>query len=585
MITRQRSPVRQLRFARLRDLPLSVQFLLLFVVSVVIPLSVGTVVSFQELNEQMTERVLSIQQATLNQIGRNTDQLIEQTVNLTNYLALSQDIAGFLDADLSRMSDYERFVAYEQLTDVFTRVGASFVTERVFIVITNFEDNTHASWQHWNQDFRRLQMQSWFPESVEGQQANINVVGFVDNFIDAEQLDTLFLVYRILIDADDRSPKGVVFVALPADAVLRVLSVEREFESMSRVIISADGERLVALESPHESGPSGGSVTVSYHLNRGDLTLVERIDEREILSEVRSTQLQLLLVVLGVFFAFSSIGLLVSSAITRRIRGLARAAESIQRDALDVPVATDALDEMGDLSRSIDAMMKRIALLVDTVYEEQKDLRRLELELLQNQMHPHFLFNALHSIQTMATLSRAPNVAEMTGALTTVLYYAVRSSDERIPLSEELSILESYVLIQKMRWADAFDFDADVPQQLQRAEVPKFILQPLVENSIRHGFRGRTAAGSITVSAREASGILTILVRDNGAGFPNGSTEKIEQIVSGAERSVGLHNVHRRIQLTYGTSYGVTVGRPDSGAEVSLSMPCVLRPSDPEAQG
>lgn len=585
MKTPHDSRLRPLRSPRLRDLPLSVQFLLLFVVSVVIPLSVGTVVSFQALNEQMTERVLSIQQATLSQIGRNTDQLIEQTVNLTNYLALSQDIAGFLDADLAEMSDYERFVAYGQLTDVFARVGASFVTERVFIIISNFNGNTHASWQHWNQDFRRLQTQSWFPESVEAQQANINVVGFVDNFIDAEQLDALFLVYRILIDADDRSPKGIVFVALPADEVLRLLSVEREFESMSRAIISADGERLVALESPQTPRSVGSSVTVSYRLNRGDLTLVERIDEREILSEVRATQLQLLLVVLVVFFTFSSIGLLVSSAITRRIRSLARAAESIQRDALDVPVATDALDEMGDLSRSIEAMMKRIALLVDTVYEEQKDLRRLELELLQNQMHPHFLFNALHSIRTMATLSRAPNVAEMTGALTTVLYYAVRSSDERIPLSEELSILESYVLIQKMRWADAFDFDTDVPHELQRVEVPKFILQPIVENSIRHGFRGRTAAGSIRVSAREASGILTIVVRDNGAGFPKGSTGGIEQIVSGGERSVGLNNVNRRIQLMYGTSYGVTVGCPDSGAEVLLSMPCVLRAADPEAQG
>lgn len=580
MNTSHDTPAWQFRFPRLRDLRLSVQFLLLFIVSVVIPLSLGTVLAFQELNEQMTERVLSIQQATLNQIGRNTDQLIEQTVNLTNYLALSQDISGFLDADLSEMSDYERFLAYQQLSDVFTRVGASFVTERVFIIISNFEDNTHASWQHWNQDFRRLQTQPWFPESFVGRHANINIVGFIDNFIDAEQLETLFLVYRVLIDVDERSPKGIVFVALPGEEVLRVLSVEREFESMSRAIVSADGERLVALESPQEPEHPGKSVTVSYRLKRGDLTLVETIDEREILSEVRSTQLQLLVVVLVVFGAFTSIGLVLSSAITRRIRSLAHAAESVQRDALDVPVATDALDEMGDLSRSIDAMMKRIAILVDTVYDEQKDLRRLELELLHNQMHPHFLFNALHSIQTMATLSRAPNVAEMTGALTTVLYYAVRSSDECIPLYEELSILESYVLIQKMRWADAFDFDTDVPRELLRAEVPKFILQPLVENSIRHGFRGRTAAGSIRVSAREESGLLMLVVRDNGAGFPPGGIEKSE---SSGERSVGLVNVNRRIQLMYGTSYGVSTGHPETGAEVSLSMPCVLRAADPEA--
>ncbi|TVQ28429.1 MAG: HAMP domain-containing protein [Spirochaetaceae bacterium] len=558
------------RLPRLRDVPLSVQFLLLFVVSVVIPLSFGTVLSFQELNEQMSDRVQSIRQATLNQIGRNTDQLIEQTVNLTNYLVLSSSITDFLDADLDGMTDYELFRTYSQLTDVFTRVGASFVTERVFIIISNFDGNTHASWQHWNQDFRRLQALPWFPEPPDGTTANINVVGFVDNFVEAERLDTLFLVYRIILDPVDRSPKGIVLVALPGNEVLRVLSVERSFDSTSRAILSADGERLVALEPRIGAPESDRQLTITYRLNRGGLTLVESIDEGEILSEVRSTQLRLLLVILGVLIAFSGVGLVVSSAITRRIRELAEAAERIQRDTLDVPVATDAQDELGNLSRSIDAMMQRIRDLVATVYEEQADLRRLELELLQNQMHPHFLFNALHSIQTMATLSRAPNVADMTGALTNVLYYAVRSSDEAIPLSEELSILESYVLIQKMRWADAFEFEAYVAETLLEASVPKFILQPLVENSIRHGFRGRTAAGKVTVHAMVEEGTLFLSVRDNGAGF---STDVALHPQATGERSVGLANVSRRIQLMYGSAYGVSVMPVRDGAKVVLRLP------------
>lgn len=568
------------RFLRAHDVPLSIQFFMVFVVSVVVPLSLGTVLSFQALNEQMTERVRSIRQATLNQIGRNTDQLIEQTVNLTNYLVLSSDISDFLDADLSSMTDYELFNTYMEVSEVFASVGASFVTERVFIVVSNFEGNTHASWQHWNQDFGRLKAQSWFPNSLEGTSATINVVGFVENFIESERHDSLFLVYRTILDPMDRSRKGIVFVTLPGNEVIRVLSVEREFESTSRAIFSADGERLVALEPLDDAVNSGRRITATYQLNRGGLTLAESIDEREILAEIRATQLRLLLVVLGVFATFGSVGLIMSRSIAGRIRGLAAAAESVYRDNLDLPVATDARDELGGLSRSIESMMHRIRDLVATVYEEQSDLRRLELELLQNQMHPHFLFNALHSIQTMATLSRAPNVAEMTGALTNVLYHAVRNSEECISLFEEISILESYVLLQKMRWADAFEYVAEIPEGLSNAKVPKFVLQPLVENSIRHGFRGRTATGRIIVYAHLEGDTLCLIVRDNGAGFSEEALSQWlmserEQAKGDAIRSVGLANVSRRIQLMYGEQYGLTVQHVSSGAEVTLRMPYV----------
>ncbi len=569
------------RTPRLSDVPLSIQFLIVFVVSIVMPLLFGSVLSFQALNEQMTQRVQSIRQANLNQIGRNTDQLIEQTVNLTNYLVLSTDIADFLDADLGSMTDYQIFQTYTEMTSVFTRVGASFVAERVFMIISNFDGNSDASWAHWNQDFNRMQEAPWFPASLEEVSANINVVGFVDNFVESERLDSLFLVYRVILDPIDRRRKGMVFVALPGHEVLRVLSVEREFDSTSRAIVSADGERLVALEPLDDARSSGRRITATYQLNRGGLTLVESIDEREVLSEVRAIQLRLLYVVLGVFAAFSGFGLIVSRSITGRIRRLAAAAESVQRDTLNMPVATDARDELGVLSRSIQTMMHRIRDLVATVYKEQADLRRFELELLQNQMHPHFLFNALHSIQTMATLSRAPNVAELTGALTNVLYHAVRSSDECIPLSEELSILESYVLIQKMRWADAFEYVAEVPEELFAAKVPKFVLQPLVENSIRHGFRGRTAAGRITLSGTVDGDTLCLTVKDNGAGFSDEafsqwSLSGDEQDATGGERSVGLANVSRRIQLMYGEQFGLTVMRVKTGAEVMIRMPYVV---------
>jgi two-component system, LytTR family, sensor kinase len=198
------------------------------------------------------------------------------------------------------------------------------------------------------------------------------------------------------------------------------------------------------------------------------------------------------------------------------------------------------------------------------VSELKSSLTHARLEVLRNELQPHFLFNALHSISTL--MHRNVEAAdEMIAQLGDLLRLSLeRKSVQEAPLREELAVLAPYLSILRIRFGDRLSIGVDVDPTLLEATVPLFLLQPLVENAIRHGIDRRAGAGRIEIRARSVDDSIEIRVADDGAGLTQ----------NGFREGIGLSNIRLRLEQLYGARGSMSLnGNPDSGTEVAVKIP------------
>jgi two-component system, sensor histidine kinase YesM len=219
--------------------------------------------------------------------------------------------------------------------------------------------------------------------------------------------------------------------------------------------------------------------------------------------------------------------------------------------------------------------------LINLVYVEQKKKREAELQVLQAQIKPHFLYNTLDTIQWMAQEYKADDIIRMIGALTNLFRIGLNRGFEWIPLRDEIKHAESYMIIQMSRYTDKLDYEVDIPDNIKSYYVLKLILQPLIENAIYHGIKARYGKGKITVSAELVHDTIRFRIVDDGVGIPPHKLEEINRVLReeekrGSGNGFGLFNVNERIKLTYGKSYGIKIfSEAGKGTIVELVHPLV----------
>ena len=194
-----------------------------------------------------------------------------------------------------------------------------------------------------------------------------------------------------------------------------------------------------------------------------------------------------------------------------------------------------------------------------------------ELVALQCQLNPHFLFNTLNTLKWIATLNHVTPVSHGIDALSSLLQSTLIKKDELIPFDDELRNLKNYCDIQQLRYAGRFEMEYQIEDAAGYWTVPRFILQPLVENSILHGTADEDDFVTITVRATVSENLLTIHISDTGCGFdPSAIKEKNSERFSG----IGLSNVDERMRLHYGNEYGLTIeSAPGTGTQCILRIP------------
>ena len=238
---------------------------------------------------------------------------------------------------------------------------------------------------------------------------------------------------------------------------------------------------------------------------------------------------------------------------------------------LDEHIEVRRQDEFGRIQMAFNGMVDQLSTLLESVKREEREKRLAELDFLQAQINPHFIYNTLSSIRFLLEMDKVQEAGEMVFYFSKLLRQTLSRSDEFIPLGEELEMLECYVDLQRLRYPETFRYSCEVDRSLWGNTLPKLLLQPVVENSIFHGVGQHQI--HIRVRGWLEGDALILQVEDDGVGI---SKDKIEQVMNKDLQinRVGLKNVQDRIRLNYGPEYGLTIaGRKAGGTVVTFRLP------------
>lgn len=323
---------------------------------------------------------------------------------------------------------------------------------------------------------------------------------------------------------------------------------------------------------------------ITYPLGQYGWTITQVLSEQAYQSQQQIYVLLIAAIVLFIILSGILLYVLLNRMINRPVGRLQDKITAIAGGDFTRDPSIEWQDEFGAIGKGINQMSENVVSLMDKKVEDEKQKKDLEYQILQSQINPHFLYNTLNSIKWMATIQGASGIGEMTTALARLLKNISKGTTARIPLKEELELVNDYFLIQQYRYGGSIALECQIADEsLYRCLIHRFTLQPIVENALFHGIEPKGCAGKIAICARRETGadgreLAVISVTDNGVGM---TEETIRQVLSGDAapsadffRHVGINNVNRRIQFDYGEEYGITItSEPGTYTTMRIVLP------------
>lgn len=313
------------------------------------------------------------------------------------------------------------------------------------------------------------------------------------------------------------------------------------------------------------------SVSAVYNEETGWILLQYRLNS-QIYFEMVPDMLKIIGILSLLWFALLAVGIFVVNQVSRPVRLLSEVMGNVgqirQGEVLLIDEKQNIWeDEMGLLIRSYNAMAQRINENIIRSYLSELEQKRTELKMLQFQINPHFLYNALNTISAIAILENVDNIPQIANSLSEMFRYNIRGSNV-VSVRDEIEQTENYLRVQKIRFPDRFDIRIQVPEDVLACNTVKFVLQPVVENSIQHGFSEKRKKDCMRITGQKEGDTIRLCVEDDGVGIP---PEKVREMnkrfrksgvvseLTENAKSIGLSNVNARIKYFYGEEYGIQV--------------------------
>ena len=300
-------------------------------------------------------------------------------------------------------------------------------------------------------------------------------------------------------------------------------------------------------------------------------------------------QLRLFGVFIVLFFIFFLVfvNLGVSERIAVPIKALEQSVKELEAGSESVDIAIGGPYEVQHLGNSIRSMVSTMRQLMDDIIRQEESKRKSELDVLQSQINPHFLYNTLDSIVWMIENNRYDDAIVMVTSLARLFRISLSRGRTLITVGEELEHARHYMTIQKMRFKNKFTSEIRADGEALSCETVKLVVQPIVENAIYHGMEYADGDGEILVLAHIEGEDLYIDVTDNGPGMRQEQVDRLLREDGGPAApsrrgsGIGLRNVHQRIQLSFGRRYGLTIhSEPDAGTRVQIRLPALEKVPD-----
>lgn len=327
-----------------------------------------------------------------------------------------------------------------------------------------------------------------------------------------------------------------------------------------------------------------GQTLEDYGLNL--LFLFDNQDSLEKRAEIIETILPLLLLLM---IAVTGVIYWYSKDFSSRVELLVKKFRRAETGDLSVSEKISGTDEIAVLDQQFNRMLGKLDQLIKTSYVQKLENKEAQLKNLQLQINPHFLYNTLETISSIAAVKQVFVVCDICGKLGEIFRYSLgKNYGELVPLEQEMTHIKNYMFIQKIRYGDRLQVFYNIDVDAAHVYIPRFILQPIVENAISHGLSNLTSVGTLEVSAFEKKDRLYIEIEDDGEGMVREKVAEITRFINTAKpvegkKNIGIRNVNQRIKLAYGEAYGITIrSAPYQGSRFTIQLPIMRKGEEDE---
>ncbi|QHQ61908.1 HAMP domain-containing protein [Anaerocolumna sedimenticola] len=249
---------------------------------------------------------------------------------------------------------------------------------------------------------------------------------------------------------------------------------------------------------------------------------------------------------------------------------------------MDITLKEDGNDEITILAKQFNRMAKEISSLLENIRKAERQKRKLEIQALQAQINPHFLANTLNTISFIARMKNENSIVTLVNAIIDLLRGSMKNDDNLQTVSDEIELLKNYITIQEYRLMSKFDVNFKIDSSIENKLMPKFILQPIVENAIIHGIEPLNRRGLIEISGYQKKRNMFFEITDNGVGIAQTEFSKILNDKKNEEKGrftgIGVGNVNRRIKLLFGNQYGLQMKSEENEyTTLIIKLPIIKR--------
>jgi two-component system sensor histidine kinase YesM len=580
---------------------------LIFLFSMLGLLFIVSLVYYQRATQQIRDKVGVIAEKNISQTVGLFDLLLKGYDSVTKSLNSNNELMKLLLQ--SSASSVEAVNLERRITDI---LGAIFYSRNDIVgihILTNkgkvfsFDRSIGAAVQNYSE-------KEWFAE-LKQSTGEMKWLGVSPESLMSEGIDRpIFAFGRQLFELSGLKPIGFVLIETDADAIVSALS-NASLGQGSSVIIRGPGGKEIIHTGPAENGMESipqdwpgplkngevivreqmDSMVTAAQTSMADWTVIGVTPKRELELELKETQRFLLTVIVVLVAAATVLATLVSRSFSSPFKRLIQQMKQVELGNFKGEVRVHSYQELNVLVSSFNRMVYQMDELIERIKLASISEKNAQLQALQSQVNPHFLFNTLDMIYWMLDERENDRLGRIILALSQLFRY---SSDweeaSRATLRLEIEQLQYYLTIIETRLEGRVHTNIEVEERWLDTEVPKMILQPIIENAVKYGLEPLNRLGSLRVYSRESNGRLEIVVKDNGVGMEDDTLQRLVRSLEDAptsqqpqdgspgRRGVGLLNVHHRIRLMFGEAYGLRIeSGPSVGTTVIVTFPILDR--------
>ncbi|WP_257984207.1 sensor histidine kinase [Neobacillus cucumis] len=534
------------------------------------------------------------------QITKNIDTALQPLLSLSMYPVLDPQIYQIMEKDYSGLA----YPLYERQNDfdiVNSKIRNNFFLYSTLIdSVLIYQSKNHmvvgrSNLEYMNHSYfeNNFSNETYIKEILQKNGLYV-AVGIHPDRLFSPKSDPVVSIGRAIINPYSKEQLGLILMNIDVNQ-LKELWSDIQFTENTKFYLVDDQKKIIYSQKYEELGKNAESVIgkdftyitgqkketkenqesylISASSKISNWQAVTIIPKHELFQNL-SFVIKIIIIMMLAFLLLSIfLSYYIATTITKPLSILEEKMKQVSQGNLDVTIGIHE-GEIGKIGKTIDRMLTELRELIQRIYKEEEEKRKLEILALQSQIRPHFMYNTINVIKWMAKIQGASGIEEALSAFSAVIRFTAKTENELVTINEEVEFTMNYTKILDFRYFNKFEVSFEVDPQVREYKTLKFLLQPLVENSIFHAFDNIEHKGKVLIRIYEESDHLVMLVSDNGRGISETEKEKAEGVDK--LNSIGIKNIRKRIQLHFGERYGLSItAQESSGTIAKIEVPII----------